>query len=371
MRAALGCPMRCAESELSDIELMDIARLLFLGESALNKLSFKPDLASPKQSIINYSHHVVPQLATWPPFRQLCSLCVKENGYHEQLWALVAVAACPKHQTRLLSRCPECGRKMASRRNWTLTGLLTCRCGAQLSSGPIHPAPDGALRLAGVIFERFGLFGKPSSFASAHARLGNMALRDILELANLFTLSQTREPAPEDMPELMDAFYRLLTTVHDLDDIPGYAAMPAQTFEATGISPALARRLILSAKRFDWKVGRNAVISAPSLMTSSQNLPISVHDLMEMHIAAGHPTLCNVPNPRPADLFFLITHLFETVAAFCRENTPFTMTCQAWGRQNGMSDAAARKWVIWDDLPRLHVRIGGQRMVMVGAKGSP
>ena len=345
-----------------------MATKLFLDPSILFTMAPKPEFITPRDTAVHYLGHTIPYNAIWPPFRQLCPLCVKEKGYIEQSWALMAVAACPRHATLLIWRCQCCGRDLSTRKaTRALVGPRTCRCGADLASAALQPAPCGAVQIAGVILERLGFLGEAPTFLSAHPRLRDMPLRDILELSHWFARSQRRNPTVYEMPELMDAFYWMLATISDMNDIPGYSSMPVRTFETAGIPSTLAIRLTNAAKKFDARAAGNTVISALSLsvQTSTQNLPMSVLELMEMHLAAGRPTLCNVPDLRPGDLFFLITDLFESIATFFRESTKFTMTSQEWGRLRGMSDEAARRWVVWDNIPRHHIRIGIHRMIMV------
>lgn len=77
-----------------------------------------------------------------------CPACLKESGFHAELWMLPLVEACPLHQCALVSRCVVCGQPL----RWSaLRPAWRCVCGAVLATAASHPAAPWETRLASIL----------------------------------------------------------------------------------------------------------------------------------------------------------------------------------------------------------------------------
>ena len=77
----------------------------------------------------------------------VCPECVVELGFIDAFFDLRVAAACPEHRTLAVRSCPRCKAPL----DWTRRGLLTCRCGGDLSDGQRAPAPAVLVQLLAVI----------------------------------------------------------------------------------------------------------------------------------------------------------------------------------------------------------------------------
>lgn len=78
---------------------------------------------------------------------RICPECVKESGYLASHFDLKAYVACHRHGRIVVKKCHACGWRLTYRRR----GLLTCRCGADLASGPIEIAPRSLLAISEIL----------------------------------------------------------------------------------------------------------------------------------------------------------------------------------------------------------------------------
>jgi len=87
--------------------------------------------------------HYLGRSLSWQPLRlhrpAICCMCVEETGYIDACWDLSVFSVCPSHLAPLVSRCHSCGGALS----WNRPGLLTCKCGADLSYVPSQTI-DGA-----------------------------------------------------------------------------------------------------------------------------------------------------------------------------------------------------------------------------------
>ena len=60
---------------------------------------------------------------------KICPECIIEKGYIESYWDLKHAFVCPIHKRKAITVCPNCGKDL----NWFRKGLMTCRCGQELS----------------------------------------------------------------------------------------------------------------------------------------------------------------------------------------------------------------------------------------------
>lgn len=64
--------------------------------------------------------------------RRACPRCLERSAHHRSTWDFALATACTEHGIRLLSACPDCGRKLA----WREPDLSRCRCRARLAAHP-------------------------------------------------------------------------------------------------------------------------------------------------------------------------------------------------------------------------------------------
>lgn len=95
--------------------------------------------------------HNIPSMFTSCKHASLCIECVKENGYIDGYHEIKYAVACPKHQIRTLSSCPECQQALS----WHRQGLTKCKCGADLAQSNAESMDDPAvLALLGVLYAK-------------------------------------------------------------------------------------------------------------------------------------------------------------------------------------------------------------------------
>ncbi len=67
--------------------------------------------------------------------RRVCPACLEEADHHRRDWDLALATACTRHGLRLLSRCPECSRRLT----WSDPAPDLCRCGFSLATAAAEP----------------------------------------------------------------------------------------------------------------------------------------------------------------------------------------------------------------------------------------
>lgn len=95
--------------------------------------------------------HYLGRSLSWQPLRlqrpAICCMCIEETGYVDACWDLSAFSVCPSHLAPLVSRCHSCGNALS----WNRPGLLTCKCGADLSYVPSQVIDGATAALMEVI----------------------------------------------------------------------------------------------------------------------------------------------------------------------------------------------------------------------------
>jgi hypothetical protein len=74
-------------------------------------------------------NQIVPALYVNIKAAKICPECILEDGYIDGFWDLRHAVACPTHSKMAITSCPSCCKPL----NWHRQGLLTCRCGQDLS----------------------------------------------------------------------------------------------------------------------------------------------------------------------------------------------------------------------------------------------
>ena len=131
----------------------------------------------------------------------LCPQCVQKDNFIDTFWDLYFAVACPKHGCRLLSICPAC--KMGL--HWLRPGLLTCSCGANLTSAILEPASTGVVELMAIIKAKLycsSILTLPNTMGFPIQELENQSLRSFIWLTerlgyySLFSkgIHETKDP---------------------------------------------------------------------------------------------------------------------------------------------------------------------------------
>ena len=114
-------------------------------------------------SAFSYSHGIVRsdksvlyrghEISSWriarvlsPKRSKFCPICIRERGFIDSYWDLTLATICPTHGCKALQFCPACKKAIS----WLRPGLLTCRCGAELSGFPPEAAAASAVELLGL-----------------------------------------------------------------------------------------------------------------------------------------------------------------------------------------------------------------------------
>ena len=144
---------------------------------------------------------------------KICPQCIHEHGYVPAWTDLGLVDACPFHRVRLLTDCPKCGHDLS----WFRPGLLTCRCGADLTDvrgSPITEEHTALLehvvaKLTGV--QVAGTSGFPSP------QLETMSLARLIAMARslaLLHVAATKESHPSEAERAARMFSRWPNNLH-------------------------------------------------------------------------------------------------------------------------------------------------------------
>lgn len=108
-------------------------------------------LTNPLTNIQQVSGHPVSKGYSILSTPKICPCCIKEAGYTPAYWDLIAVQGCYKHQQSLVTECHQCHAKLT----WKRPGLLTCKCGADLSGAKGIPLALEELEFLRVIDAKF------------------------------------------------------------------------------------------------------------------------------------------------------------------------------------------------------------------------
>lgn len=138
-------------------------------------------LTNPLTNIQQVSGHPVSKGYSILSNPKICPCCIKENGYAPAYWDLIAVQGCYKHQQSLITECHECKAKLT----WHRPGLLTCKCGADLSGLQGNPLSLEELEFLRVIDAKFKgevLDDSQSQTGLPFAHLTKISLSTILAL---------------------------------------------------------------------------------------------------------------------------------------------------------------------------------------------
>lgn len=90
-------------------------------------------------------------LRLWPG-RRYCPHCLADSPHHRAIWDLGLLSSCPVHHCVLDERCPDCARRLP----WERGPIHRCRCGADLTKAPAHPASQGCTSWMGDLVALIG-----------------------------------------------------------------------------------------------------------------------------------------------------------------------------------------------------------------------
>jgi hypothetical protein len=83
----------------------------------------------------------------------VCPHCLAEAGYARMAWDLSVIPVCPRHGSRLIDMCPDCGKPFT----WSRAKLCTCSCGRDLRTISAPRAGDAAVALGNAVLKKAGL----------------------------------------------------------------------------------------------------------------------------------------------------------------------------------------------------------------------
>ena len=78
---------------------------------------------------------------------KVCPSCLRESGHCDAFWDIGYAVACPRHGTRLVGSCPDCGDALT----WRRGKVSECRCGYDLASVPAPRAAAPVIDLMGAM----------------------------------------------------------------------------------------------------------------------------------------------------------------------------------------------------------------------------
>ena len=142
-----GCPIDGLE------RIMGFEAAFLGGHTYRLRIDSRPASGRPKGKPFKILDHILgkgavtqsTQLRLGTP--ALCPQCVLEAGYIDAFWDLSAAVACPVHECKVLSICPECKGPIS----WLRADLLQCSCGARLSDATTSRASRPLLVLMEII----------------------------------------------------------------------------------------------------------------------------------------------------------------------------------------------------------------------------
>lgn len=142
----------------------------------------------------------------------ICPHCVADTGYVDAFWDLSSAVACPKHHCHVLRSCPKCDTSL----RWFRPGLLTCRCGADLTDVALPEVEPALAELMDVIYAK--VRGQQLSSLRNTARLplrhlegfGLRALLWLLDNLGRINLLSKGLPAPNSGGEAAEAAVEVL-----------------------------------------------------------------------------------------------------------------------------------------------------------------
>jgi len=140
--------MRQNEMRTTGIKVDKLAAIARLSTSQLSDIAFARS-PNHQRGCRLLGHALVPtDLNMANP--KICPQCVAEKGFIEAHWHLDLMSACPIHQRVALSTCPKCDNRLS----WFRSGLLECKCGANLLEGEPHSISQAEASLLDVIRRR-------------------------------------------------------------------------------------------------------------------------------------------------------------------------------------------------------------------------
>lgn len=105
---------------------------------SIDKLAFLSGLSIEKITQLKYPmednivHFMGNEITKWlvnPERPKFCPVCYSEKGYYKKIWDLSTLVFCPKHNTKLVDKCPHCHKRF----NYNMLLKEKCDCGTKLT----------------------------------------------------------------------------------------------------------------------------------------------------------------------------------------------------------------------------------------------
>lgn len=134
---------------LNTIPIEGLASVLNQKVEVLQKLTYRTE--QNRSSSLKILGHDLGKSSKNAPLRikysAFCVCCAQEDGHIDAFWDMSTSLACPKHECKVLTNCPECHCKLT----WFRQGLLKCTCGADLNQVAQTKAEKPMIELMQII----------------------------------------------------------------------------------------------------------------------------------------------------------------------------------------------------------------------------
>lgn len=167
-----------------------------------------------------------------------CPQCLEDYPSWRIGWECKYFTVCPKHGTRLIEVCTNCGQRLT----WKRSTLLTCDCGAQLAKATADKADEAEIRLASALLSKIEenqphaisltRFLNLSQLCQTIHVFGSYAHADEMKmtqktpyLANIEIATKLAKAAAEIIVNWPGSFYRLLNNLRSLNSPQSQAAL--------------------------------------------------------------------------------------------------------------------------------------------------
>jgi hypothetical protein len=135
-----------------------LAAPLAMEPSQLRHMSLGPTNGNHDEWLL-MGHHCGKGFRTGMRLRHpaICVQCIQDKSHIEAFWDLKNAIACPTHKSLLVDHCPSCHAPLS----WYRPGLLTCRCGGDISKAKTVTA--STLEIGWMEFLQQKLYNLPLS----------------------------------------------------------------------------------------------------------------------------------------------------------------------------------------------------------------
>jgi hypothetical protein len=164
------------QSTVGRLDARHLVPLAGLGASDVDRLTHQPS-ERPIAYVRVYGHDL-PSYEVNLRRPKVCPLCLAEGRPCEAFWDLAQASACPIHRVMLATDCPGCSRPIS----WSRAKVSQCKCGANLSTAPVQPAPAVLCELMAVMRHQVYRDANLAPYPEALGHLQHLNLRRLCKL---------------------------------------------------------------------------------------------------------------------------------------------------------------------------------------------